>query len=85
VRAFDPVATAPTDSKFIQTSTVLEAVTGAEALLVLTEWAEFREIDPQAVSDAMKGSVVLDTRRVLPPEPWKTFFNSFSVLGVGDN
>jgi UDPglucose 6-dehydrogenase len=81
VRAFDPIATAPTDLKFVQTSTMIEAVTGADALLVLTEWAEFREIDPQVISNAMKGSVVLDTRRVLPPAPWRSVFNSFSVLG----
>ncbi len=84
VRAFDPIASAPADSSFTQSSTVLEAVSQADALLVLTEWAEFREIDPQAVSEAMKGSVVLDTRRVLPAESWKSAFNSFNVLGIGD-
>jgi UDPglucose 6-dehydrogenase len=84
VRAFDPIASAPADSSFTQSITVLEAVSQADALLVLTEWAEFREIDPKAVADAMKGSVVLDTRRVLPAESWKSSFNSFNVLGVGD-
>jgi UDPglucose 6-dehydrogenase len=84
VRAFDPIASAPADSSFTQSSTVLEAVSQADALLVLTEWAEFREIDPKAVAEAMKGSVVLDTRRVLPAESWKSAFNSFNVLGVGD-
>jgi UDPglucose 6-dehydrogenase len=84
VRAFDPIASAPADASFTQSSTVLEAVSQADALLVLTEWAEFREIDPKAVADAMKGSVVLDTRRVLPAESWKSSFNSFNVLGVGD-
>jgi UDPglucose 6-dehydrogenase len=84
VRAFDPIASAPADSSFNQSSTLLEAVSQADALLVLTEWAEFREIDPKAVAEAMKGSVVLDTRRVLPAESWKSAFNSFNVLGVGD-
>ena len=84
VRAFDPIALAPADSSFTQSSTVLEAVSQADALLVLTEWTEFREIDPKAVAEAMKGSVVLDTRRVLPVESWKSTFKSFNVLGVGD-
>jgi UDPglucose 6-dehydrogenase len=84
VRAFDPIASAPADASFTQSSTVLEAVSQANALLVLTEWDEFREIDPKAVAEAMKGSVVLDTRRVLPAESWKSAFNSFNVLGVGD-
>ncbi len=85
VQAFDPIALSPADSGFKQSSTVIEAVTQADALLVMTEWNEFKEIDPQAVSDAMKGSIVLDTRRVLPPESWKSAFKSFYVLGVGDN
>lgn len=84
VRAFDPIALAPADSSFTQSSTVVEAVSQADALLVLTEWTEFREIDPKAVAEAMKGSVVLDTRRVLPVESWKSTFKSFNVLGVGD-
>jgi UDPglucose 6-dehydrogenase len=84
VRAFDPIASAPADASFTQSSTVLEAVSQANALLVLTEWDEFREIDPKAVAEAMKGSVVLDTRRVLQAESWKSVFNSFNVLGVGD-
>lgn len=84
VRAFDPIALAPADSSFTQSSTALEAVSQADALLVLTEWTEFREIDPKAVAEAMKGSVVLDTRRVLPVESWKSTFKSFNVLGVGD-
>ena len=85
VRAYDPIASAPSGSEFTQFSTVLETVKQTDALLVLTEWAEFMEIDSKAVADAMKGSVVLDTRRILPPESWKSAFTSFNVLGVGDN
>ena len=85
VRAYDPIASAPSGSEFTQFNTVLETVKQTDALLVLTEWAEFMEIDPKAVADAMKGSVVLDTRRILPPEPWRSAFTSFNVLGVGDN
>ena len=85
VRAYDPIASAPPGSEFTQFSTVVETVKQTDALLVLTEWAEFREIDPKAVADAMKGSIVLDTRRILPAESWKSAFTSFNVLGVGDN
>ena len=84
VKAFDPIASAPKGSGFTQSKSVVEAVTKADALLVLTEWNEFREVDPYEVSAAMKGSIVLDTRRVLPAESWNSVFNSFNVLGVGD-
>jgi UDPglucose 6-dehydrogenase len=85
VRAFDPIALAPDIDGLIQTSTAIEAATDADALLVLTEWQEFSEIDPVSVSKAMKGSVVLDTRRILPRELWELSFESFKVLGVGSN
>jgi UDPglucose 6-dehydrogenase len=84
IRAFDPIASGPTTAGFTQTSSVVDAATGADAILVLTEWDEFRDIDPIAVSKVMRGSVVLDTRRVLIAESWKKVFSNFSALGVTD-
>lgn len=85
VRAFDPVAWAPSTAGLTQTTSAIDAAKGADALIVLTEWQEFSEIDPVAISEVMKGSVVLDTRRILPRETWKSAFDSFNVLGVGSN
>ena len=84
IRAFDPIASGPTVAGFTQTTSAVEAARGADALLVLTEWNEFKDIDPIAVAKAMKGSVVLDTRRILNAESWKPSFSIFSVLGVSD-
>lgn len=84
IRAFDPIASGPTVAGFTQTTSVVEAARGADALLVLTEWNEFKDIDPISVAKVMKGSVVLDTRRILNPDSWKPSFSAFSVLGVGD-
>ena len=84
IRAFDPIASGPAVAGFTQTNSVVEAASGADALLVLTEWNEFKDIDPIAVAKVMKGSVVLDTRRILNPDSWKQSFSSFSVLGVSD-
>ena len=44
-----------------------EALTGADALVVLTEWNEFRALDPQRLRELMRGTVVCDLRNVYVP------------------
>ncbi|GAA4545726.1 UDP-glucose/GDP-mannose dehydrogenase family protein [Pseudonocardia xishanensis] len=44
-----------------------EAAAGAEAVVVLTEWPEFRKLDWARVADATKGATVVDTRNLLDP------------------
>jgi UDPglucose 6-dehydrogenase len=83
VVAYDPVASAPSWDSLSQVSSALEATRGADALLVLTEWPEFAEVDPGLVIDSMARSLVLDTRRILPATIWKQAVAAFSVLGNG--
>lgn len=83
ISAYDPKATAPEFKGLIQADFALDAARDADALLVLTEWGEFSQQDPSAVASVMKGSVVLDTRRILPLESWNSVFDSFNVLGKG--
>jgi UDPglucose 6-dehydrogenase len=45
----------------------LDAVRGADALVLVTEWDEFRHLDWDEVSDAMAGNVVIDGRNALEP------------------
>ena len=44
-----------------------EAAAGAAAVVVLTEWAEFRSLDWSRVAAATKGHAVVDTRNLLDP------------------
>jgi UDPglucose 6-dehydrogenase len=46
-------------------ATPLAAVDGAEALMILTPWPEYRDIPPKAIAGAMSGNIVLDPYRVL--------------------
>lgn len=39
----------------------------ADVVVVLTEWAEFRNLDWVAIADAMEGDDVVDTRNLLDP------------------
>src|SRR4051794_38873849 len=45
----------------------MEAITGADAVELVTEWPEFGELDLDAVRDAMRGTLVVDGRNFLDP------------------
>src|SRR3982751_4742960 len=54
------------DAKFV--SSALEAVDGAEALVIATEWKEFANVDLAAVKKRMTQPIVFDGRNLLNPE-----------------
>jgi len=47
------------------------AASGAHALVVLTEWSEFKSIDAKQIMSAMSGPAVVDTRNVLNKKTWQ--------------
>lgn len=61
--------------------TSIGACFGADALVVLTEWAEFSRVEASAIASAMSGSVVFDTRNVLDANVWTSA--GLTVLRVG--
>ena len=71
VRAYDPVAEAQA-RKLIRgmafAPSALEAVEGADAVVLVTEWPEFRELDLTAVAESMRGSLLVDGRNFLDPD-----------------
>lgn len=81
IRAYDPVARAILAGSYSQETSASEAVKGAHALLVLTEWSEFSDVDAARVAAEMKGSIVYDTRRVLDRNAWQSKFEVFERLG----
>jgi UDPglucose 6-dehydrogenase len=83
ISAYDPKASAPILNGLEQVGSALEAVKNANALLVLTEWSEFSEIEPARVANQMSGATVFDTRGILPAGIWTSEFESFRVLGRG--
>jgi UDPglucose 6-dehydrogenase len=71
VRAYDPVAEAEA-RKLIQgvefKASSAEAVEGADAVVLVTEWAEFGDLDFAEVAGAMRGRLVVDGRNFLDPD-----------------
>ena len=48
-----------------------EACAGADVVLHLTEWSEYRKLDPAALATAVRTQRVLDARNVLPLDEWR--------------
>jgi UDPglucose 6-dehydrogenase len=61
--------------------TALEAVAGAHVLLHLTEWAEFREIDPAVVAQKVAVRHVVDGRNALDSVAWSNAGWTYRALG----
>jgi len=58
-----------------------EAMKSCDALVILTEWNCYRNIDLDKVSSSLRGRVILDARNVLDPEKAKE--KGFLYEGVG--
>ena len=68
VRAYDPIANDAMSALFPNISyfqNVYEAIDKAEALIVMTEWNEFRSLDLKRIKNIMNGKFILDTRNIL--------------------
>ncbi|WP_034270497.1 UDP-glucose dehydrogenase family protein [Actinospica robiniae] len=84
VRCWDPMARLPRQEPWMLTTrhdTPLDAVTGAEAAMIVTEWPELREVPWEKARATMTGSVLLDGRNVLDPEAMAAA--GFTYLSVG--
>jgi UDPglucose 6-dehydrogenase len=72
VHAYDPVALEVTQRVFGDrigyVQSFLEAVTGVDALVICTDWDEFRHPDMDVIRKAMKVPVVFDGRNLYHPE-----------------
>jgi UDPglucose 6-dehydrogenase len=82
VRAWDPVADA---SSVLQGVTfcesVLDAVSGADAAVVVTEWDELKGLASEDVRQAMRRPVIVDGRNLLDPEQARSA--GFLYEGIG--
>ena len=68
VLGYDPRANSRArraDPALATADSVAEAVTGADAVVIATEWPEFGTLDWRGVATAMRGDLVYDTRAVV--------------------
>ena len=86
VTAYDPKAmdnarTLPLAGKIKFASDALEATNGAEALIIATEWPEFRQLDFAEVKKRMLAPMVFDGRNLLDPPTMHEL--GFNYCGIG--
>jgi UDPglucose 6-dehydrogenase len=62
-------------------SSTIEAVTGADLVLLLTEWNEFRQMSPDALSAVSKQRNIVDGRNALDPTTWRAAGWTYRALG----
>ena len=72
VVAYDPMVNEYNLNGMALADSPVAAAAGAHALVVLTEWAEFKSIDAKEILSAMSGKVVIDTRNVFNQKTWET-------------
>ncbi len=85
VRAFDPEAHESAKAIFGRKITyarnAYDALKGAEALLVVTEWNEFREPDFKKIKKLLKRPLVIDGRNIYEPKQMREQGFTYSSIG----
>ncbi len=84
IRAYDPVAMDRAreilnEVTFCQDP--YEVAQGCDALIVVTEWNEFKHLDMNWIKQAMRQAVLIDGRNIYDPEEMKAL--GFTYRGVG--
>lgn len=91
VRAFDPEAMKETahiygSRKDLQLATSREeAVVGADALVICTEWKQFRTVDFKWLKEQLKNPIIVDGRNVFNPQDVKSAGLKYFGIGRGDS
>jgi UDPglucose 6-dehydrogenase len=84
IRAFDPVGM-PQAKKVMQGVTFCNSAyacaKGAHALVIVTEWEQFRALDLKELSSLMASSVIVDLRNIYSPDEARR--HGFYYCGVG--
>jgi UDPglucose 6-dehydrogenase len=62
-------------------TTALAAAADADAVVLLTEWNEFRALSPEKLRAVMRGDVLLDLRNVYDPAAMRAAGFTYSSIG----
>jgi UDPglucose 6-dehydrogenase len=87
LRAFDPQGMGqarpllPSQVEYCRNG--LDVASGADALVVITEWNEFRAISPARLKERMVGNVIVDLRNIFDPPAMRAQGFEYSGIGRG--
>lgn len=88
VRAFDPVAMSaaePLMPEVEMSSDPYSMAEGCDALVVVTEWNEFKHLDLKRIRDSMKQPALFDGRNIYEPEKMRGLGFNYRGFGRGYN
>ena len=71
VVAYDPMVTKYELAGLSLADSAVAAASGSDALIVLTEWPEFRSVNSAEILKVMTGNIVIDTRNVFDQKAWQ--------------
>jgi UDPglucose 6-dehydrogenase len=81
VCAFDPKVKTLVNEKIIIAKDLDECISDSEIIVLLTEWHEFKDINPETISNKLKNKVIFDTRNLLNKDLWQK--SGFLFFGNG--
>src|SRR5574341_12285 len=88
VKAFDPVAmdnTRKIDERIQLCNDAYEVAEGSDALVIVTEWNEFKQLDMIRVRQLMKQPIVVDGRNIYDPDEMREKGFRYRGFGCGYN
>ena len=83
VTAFDPVVKHVKGLAIDVKSEIVQSVENVDAVVVLTEWQEFKSIKPEVIGKAVKQKIIVDSRNLLDKSKWEK--QGFRFIGNGYN
>jgi UDPglucose 6-dehydrogenase len=84
VRAYDPEGMEPAREVLkdvAYTESAYDCARGADVIVIVTEWEQFRALDLDAIKAAMRQPVIVDLRNIYPPE--EAARHGFAYTGIG--
>lgn len=85
IKAYDPKGIEEAKkylNDIILCNDMYEAIEGAEALIILTAWEEFKEIDLERSKSLMRSPIILDGVNLLNPKRVKSYGFTYEGIGV---
>ncbi len=84
IKAYDPVANDNMRKLFPDIEyarSLYDAAVGADAVIIMTEWDEFKNIDLELLAGLVKEKVIVDARNLLDPQQLRKFGFSYAMMG----
>lgn len=85
IKAFDPIVTDNNAKKILKNveygNNPYNIIKDCDALVIVTEWDEFRQLDLELVKSLLKTPIIIDGRNIYNPKEMETY--GFKYISIG--